>query len=131
MTTTPDVNHDPRTHEPRRANADPRTQNNEPRTTNQERRTKNDECLLTLAPRTGTVLGVRAQITIIRPALVVECLLRECDPELSVEALARFFEPGWREHPCGPNGGSILAALAHTARAMAEEQESSQLRTGA
>ena len=75
------------------------------------------QCLLTLAPRTGTVLSVRAQITTIRPALVVECLLRECDPELSVEALARFFEAGWREHPCGPNGGSILAALAHTARA--------------
>jgi hypothetical protein len=75
------------------------------------------QCLLTLAPRTGTMLGVRAQITAIRPALVVECLLRECDPELSVEALARFFEAGWREHPCGPNGGSILAALAHTARA--------------
>jgi hypothetical protein len=75
------------------------------------------QCLLTLAPRTGTVLSVRALITTIRPALVVECLLRECDPELSVEALARFFEAGWREHPCGPNGGSILAALAHTARA--------------
>jgi hypothetical protein len=75
------------------------------------------QSLLTLAPRTGTVLSVRAQITTIRPALVVECLLRECDPELSVEALARFFEAGWREHPCGPEGGSILAALAHTARA--------------
>ena len=75
------------------------------------------QCLLTLAPRTGTVLSVRAQTTTIRPALAVECQLRECDPELSVEVLARFFEAGWREHPCGPNGGSILAALAHTARA--------------
>ena len=75
------------------------------------------QCLLTLAPRTGTVLSLRAQITAIRPALVVECLLRDSDPELSAEALARFFEAGWREHPCGPEGGSILAALAHTARA--------------
>jgi hypothetical protein len=75
------------------------------------------QCLLTLAPRNGTVLGIRAQVTTIRPALVVECLLRDCDPELSVEALARFFEAGWREHPCGPDAGSILAALAHTARA--------------
>jgi ParB/Sulfiredoxin domain len=75
------------------------------------------QCLLTLAPRTGTVLSVRAQITTIRPALVVDCLLRECDPEPSAEALARFFEAGWREHPCGPDGGSILAALAQTARA--------------
>ena len=74
-------------------------------------------CLLALAPRIGTVLSVRAQITTIRPALVVECLLRESDPDLSVEALARFFEAGWREHPCGPDGGSILAALDHTARA--------------
>ena len=75
------------------------------------------QCLLTLAPHAGTVLSVRAQITTIRPALVVECSLSDCDPELSAEALVRFFEAGWREHPCGPDSGLILAALAHTARA--------------
>jgi hypothetical protein len=72
--------------------------------------------LLALAPRGGTVLAVKAQITSIRPALIVECLLHESDPELSAEALARFFDVGWREHPCGFNGAQMLAALAHTAR---------------
>jgi len=75
------------------------------------------QCLLALAPRAGTVIGVNAQIPSIRPALIVECLLHESDPELNPEALARFFEAGWREHPCGPHGGPILAVLAQTARA--------------
>jgi hypothetical protein len=75
------------------------------------------QCLLALAPRTGTVLGVRARITSIRPALIVECLLHESDPELSPEAFGRFFEAGWREHPCGVDGGAILAMLALNARA--------------
>lgn len=72
--------------------------------------------LLALAPRGGTVLAVKAQITSIRPALIVECLLHESAPELSPEALARFFDVGWREHPCGLNGAQMLAALAQTAR---------------
>ena len=75
------------------------------------------QSLLALAPRGGTVLSVSAQMTSIRPALIVECLLRESDPELGAEAFARFFDAGWREHPSGPNGASMLAALALTARA--------------
>jgi hypothetical protein len=75
------------------------------------------QCLLALAPRAGTVLNLNPQITSIRPALIVECLLHDSDPELSPETLARFFEAGWLEHPCGINGGPILAALAQTARA--------------
>ena len=75
------------------------------------------QSLLALAPRGGTTLSVSAQITTIRPALIVECLLHESDPELSTEAFARFFDAGWREHPSGPHGGPMLAALAHTARA--------------
>lgn len=75
------------------------------------------QCLLALAPRTGTVLGVRALIPSIRPALIVECLLHESDPELSPEAFARFFEAGWREHPCGVDGSAILAMFALIARA--------------
>ena len=74
-------------------------------------------CLLSLAPRGGTVLGVSAQITSIRPALIVACLLQEAEPEISPEALTRFFEAGWREHPCGTHGAPILAAFATTARA--------------
>ena len=50
------------------------------------------QSLLTLAPRGGSLLSVKAQITTIRPALIVECLLHESDPELGPEALARFFD---------------------------------------
>jgi ParB-like nuclease domain len=75
------------------------------------------QCLLALAPRAGTVLAVSALITSIRPALIVECLLHESDSQLSPEAFARFFEAGWREHPCGVDGSAILAMLALTARA--------------
>ncbi len=75
------------------------------------------QSLLALAPRGGTLLSVSAQITSIRPALIVECRLHESDPELGPEALQRFFEAGWREHPCGRHGAPLLAALAQTARA--------------
>ncbi len=75
------------------------------------------QCLLALAPRAGTVLSLNPQMTNVRPALILQALLHETDPELSPEALARFFDAGWREHPCGTNGGPMLAALAQTARA--------------
>jgi hypothetical protein len=75
------------------------------------------QSLLALAPRGGTLLSVGAQITSIRPALIVEGRLHESDPELGPEALQRFFEAGWREHPCGTHGAPLLAALALTARA--------------
>jgi hypothetical protein len=75
------------------------------------------QSLLTIAPRGGTALSVNAQITNIRPALIVECRLHDCDPEPGPEALARFFDAGWREHPAGTHGALLLAALAHTARA--------------
>jgi hypothetical protein len=75
------------------------------------------QCLLALAPRAGTVLSVHAQVTSVRPALIVQCSLRDVDAELSPEALARFFDPAWREHPCGPTGALILGAAAKTARA--------------
>ena len=73
--------------------------------------------LLVLAPRSGTVLAVTAQITSIRPALIVQCTLRESDPELGSETFVRFFDAAWREHPCGTTGASVLAAVAHVARA--------------
>jgi hypothetical protein len=75
------------------------------------------QSVLTLAPRSGTVLSVNAQITSIRPALIVECRLHDCDPVPGLEALARFFDAGWREHPAGAQGAMLLGALAHTARA--------------
>jgi ParB/RepB/Spo0J family partition protein len=75
------------------------------------------QILLSLAPGPGAVLEVRAQITSIRPALIVDCRLRgsDCKP-LGDETLARFLDPEWTEHPCGPFGGSVLAAAARTAR---------------
>ncbi len=73
--------------------------------------------LLALTPRGGTTLSVTAHITIIRPALIVECRLHQIDPELSRDAVARFFDAEWREHPAGTYGGVLLAAFAHTARA--------------
>jgi hypothetical protein len=75
------------------------------------------QSLLALAPRAGTVLTVAAQMTSIRPALIVQCALRETDPELGPEAFARFFDASWREHPCGPSGATICAAFATSARA--------------
>ena len=73
--------------------------------------------LLALAPRGGTILSVKAQITSIRPALIVECLLHASEPELGPEALARFFDADWREHPGGTQAATLFGALAHTARA--------------
>jgi hypothetical protein len=75
------------------------------------------QALLSLAPRGGGSLHVSAQMTSIRPALIVECLARDSDPELGPEAFQRFFDAGWREHPCGANAGVLLAAFAQVARA--------------
>lgn len=74
-------------------------------------------CLLALAPRSGTVLSVRGEVTSIRPAFIVHCTLREGDVELTPDVLRRFFDPQWHEHPCGTGGAQMLAALALTARA--------------
>jgi hypothetical protein len=75
------------------------------------------QSLLALAPRSGGSLHVSAQMTSIRPALIVECLIRDADPELGSEAFQRFFDAGWREHPCGASGATLLAAFAQVARA--------------
>jgi len=75
------------------------------------------QCLLALAPRTGAILNVGTQMTSIRPALIVDCVLRESEPELGSEAFLRFFDAAWREHPCGLNAASVLAAFATVARA--------------
>jgi signal transduction histidine kinase len=74
-------------------------------------------CLLAMAPRSGTVLSVRGEVTSIRPAFIVHCTLREGDVELTPDMLGRFFDAEWHEHPCGQSGAQILAALALTARA--------------
>ena len=75
------------------------------------------QSLLALAPRAGVAVSVKAQMTSIRPALIVECVLRDSEPDLGPEAFSRFFDARWREHPCGPNAGAALAAFASVARA--------------
>ena len=75
------------------------------------------QSLLALAPRAGVALSVKAQMTSIRPALIVECVLLDSEPDLGPEAFSRFFDARWREHPCGPNAGAALAAFASVARA--------------
>jgi hypothetical protein len=74
------------------------------------------QCLLALAPRAGTVFTLNAHVTIVRPAFIVQCVLRDADAELSQEALKRFFDADWREHPCGMSGAQMLGAAAKTAR---------------
>jgi len=73
------------------------------------------QCLLAFAARSETVLTLRAQVTSVRPALIVECALQAGDVELSEEALKRFFDAEWREHPSGTRGAQVLAAVAKTA----------------
>jgi hypothetical protein len=75
------------------------------------------QCLLTLVPGPGTTLDVRAQMTTVRPALIIDCSLRDFEARLTNEAVARFFDADWVEHPCGPAGARVLAALARTAKA--------------
>jgi hypothetical protein len=88
-------------------------------------------CMLALSPGAGAVLTIRTQMTAVRPALILECHVsggspsagsmvpdvRPVLPVLNDDALARFFDAEWQEHPCGPSGGLMLAALAKTARA--------------
>ncbi len=78
------------------------------------------QCLLGLAPRPGATLVVRMQMTTIRPALLVECRLREAGEDqvlMSEEGMTRFFDAACPAHPCGDAGARVLAAVAATARA--------------
>ena len=49
-------------------------------------------------------------------------------PELTADAMRRFFDPDWAEHPCGSSGARILAAAAKVARAHGGRTEA-RLRT--
>jgi hypothetical protein len=78
------------------------------------------QCMLSLSTGETTALEVKAQVTIVRPALIVECRLRQDGREQVIaadEALGRFFDGDWREHPCGEIGARSLAALSRVARA--------------
>jgi hypothetical protein len=74
------------------------------------------QAMLGLSRDVATVLDVKAQITSVRPALIVACEIRN-GIDVADEALPRFFDADWTEHPCGPDGAVMLAALARIARA--------------
>jgi ParB-like nuclease domain len=86
------------------------------------------QSMLSLAPHGGSVLSIRAQVTTIRPALIVECRLADARygnddsaqarPPIWTDAqVARLFDPEWQEHPCGAAGAQMLGALAKVTRA--------------
>jgi ParB family chromosome partitioning protein len=86
------------------------------------------QCLLSMSSGRGAVLEVRAQMTTVRPALIINCRVVDCrvfdsrmrggdDRPFSDETIARFFDANWREHPCGQGSATVLAAVARTARA--------------
>jgi hypothetical protein len=78
------------------------------------------QAIISLAPREGTTLGIQAQVTTVRPAFIVQCVLKEGEkdvsPELTYTRPGRFFDPEWRDHPCGSAGAQLLAAMAKVAR---------------
>ena len=78
------------------------------------------QAMLTLTPAVPATLRVETEITHVRPALLIDCAWRGRASDAIViadEARARFFDPDWREHPCGESGARVLAMLARTARA--------------
>jgi ParB/Sulfiredoxin domain len=76
------------------------------------------QCLLTIAPRDGTTLGIQALVTSVRPAFILQCVLKEIDVEQGSEhtVIGRFFDSEWPEHPCGARGAQMLAAVSKVAR---------------
>jgi hypothetical protein len=87
------------------------------------------QSLLSIAPREGTTLSIQALVTSVRPAFILQCVLKEADfgqdRACLAEALqantregrvSRFFDAEWREHPCGASGAQMLAAVSKVAR---------------
>lgn len=78
------------------------------------------QALLTLTPSGRATLRVAVEMTVVRPALIIECTWRQDGSEMIIipdDARSRFFDPDWSEHPCGQRGAHGLAMLARTARA--------------
>jgi hypothetical protein len=71
--------------------------------------------LLAMSPRDGTLLAIHAQVTHVRPAFIVHCLLKESAVDLDTESLTRFFDAEWTDHPAGKSGAKMLAATAKVA----------------
>jgi len=74
------------------------------------------QALIGMPDRHG-VLDVRVQVTTVRPALIVDCQLRDVSVTIGEEAVGRFFDATWTNHPAGAEGAVMLAAVARVARA--------------
>lgn len=62
----------------------------------------------------GASIRVQVKGTTVRPALIVQ--ISEDVMDLDVEAIRRFFDGEWREHPAGASGALLLASAARVAR---------------
>jgi len=75
------------------------------------------QALIGMPDRKGGLLDVHAQVTTVRPALIIDCQLRDAGVAIGDEAAERFFDAAWSDHPAGPDGAVMLAAVARIARA--------------
>jgi ParB-like nuclease domain len=71
--------------------------------------------LLAMSPRDGTLLAIHALVTHVRPAFIVQCMLKESAVDLDTESLTRFFDAEWTDHPAGKSSAKMLAATAKVA----------------
>ena len=62
----------------------------------------------------GGVVSVAMKGTAVRPALIVDVCVSDAD--LNAQAVQRFFDGEWREHPAGPSAALVLAGSARVAR---------------
>jgi hypothetical protein len=77
------------------------------------------QAMISHIDRPGAVCRITATVTVLRPALLLNCAVEQAQrtPALDDAAVARYFDPAWTSHPCGASGAIALAALAKTARA--------------
>ena len=77
------------------------------------------QAMISRVDRPGAVCRITATVTVLRPALLLNCAVEQAAPAAALDAaaIARYFDPEWTAHPCGASGAVALAALAKTARA--------------
>jgi hypothetical protein len=75
------------------------------------------QALIGMSDGKGGVLDVRAQVTTVRPALILDCQLREGGATIGDATAGRFFDAAWSDHPAGADGAVMLAGVARIARA--------------
>jgi hypothetical protein len=72
------------------------------------------QSLFVLMPAGPGAIRVQVKGTTVRPALIVQVSQETVD--LDQEALGRFFDGDWREHPAGGTGALLLAGASRIAR---------------